>query len=157
MECWVHRHSIPSTIRSVTGYPCPTSFRSAQTMFKLLIAALMQRSNGPMFAVPCYVSCGSIANNGGLMEARYVVLGFVLLGLAGCSGLDETTSRGSFSGGSAETSPPITSSQPRRGAAGSAEPSGGQTSPSPMYRGGSAPANCTPVAPCGPDLSSEKR
>jgi len=91
------------------------------------------------------------------MDTRYVLLGVVLLGLASCSGLDGKTSRGSFSGGSAETSPPITSGDARREAVRMNEALGNQTSPSSIYRGGNAPSGCTPVAPCGPDLSSETR
>ncbi len=55
------------------------------------------------------------------MGTQYVLPGRVLLGLAGCSGLDGRTSGGSFSGGSAEPSPPITSTEPRRGGAGATE------------------------------------
>jgi len=91
------------------------------------------------------------------METRYVLLGLVLLGLAGCSSLDRDASRGSFLGGSAETSPPVTSGEPRRGVAPADGTLGNQTSSGSTYREGNAPSGCTPVAPCGPGLSSEKR
>lgn len=87
---------------------------------------------------------------------KYVLLGMVVLGLSACSSMDERTNRGSLSGGSAETSPPITAGESRRDP-GTTSPLGNQTSPSPTYRREDAGINCTPIAPCGPGLPSEKR